>query len=159
VRKAEGYLELGMSQHALQTLSRLEEPADFDAHVYYLKGVALRDLERYEEAIAPLDQAAKRRPGDVRVWLALGWCHKRTGRVDLAVKDMERALQLDAKDALTHYNLACYLSLAGDKPRALFHLSQALAIDASYRRLVDDEPDFDPIRSDPEFQALTSMIV
>jgi Flp pilus assembly protein TadD len=158
LRQAEGYLELEMSEHALRALARLEDPADFDAHGHYLKGLALRGTERYEEALVPLVRAAKLRPSDVRIWLALGWCHKRTGRVDLAVQDLERALEFDPTGALIHYNLACYLSLFGDKPRALSHLSRALRIDANYRRLVDDEPDFDPIRSDPEFQALTSMI-
>jgi Flp pilus assembly protein TadD len=147
-----------MSEHALRALAQLKDPADFDAHGYYLKGLALRGMERHKEALEALDRAAKLRPSDVRVWLALGWCHKRTGRVDLAVQDLERALEVDPAAALVHYNLACYLSLFGDKPRALSHLSRALTIDATYRRLVDEEPDFDPIRSDPEFQALTSMI-
>jgi hypothetical protein len=49
--------------------------------------------------------------------------------------------------------------MSGEKNLALGHLSQALSIDPEYRRLVDEERDFDPIRSDPDFQALTSIIV
>jgi Flp pilus assembly protein TadD len=125
----------------------------------YLRGEALRSLERYDEALEPLREAAENRPDNTRVWLALGWCHKRTGRIDLAVESLEKALDVKPCDALNHYNLACYLSLAGKRRRALTHLSKALAIDSDYRALAHDERDFDPIRSDPEFQALTSIIV
>ena len=38
------------------------------------------------------------------------------------------------------------------------HLALALRMDSHYRELVDSEPDFDPIRSDPEFQALTDRL-
>lgn len=158
-RQAEGYLELGMPQHALDALARLENRADFSAAAYYLRGEAFRAMERYEEGLVPLREAAELAPEDVRVWLAMAWCHKRTGRLDLAIEDLEEALRVEPGEALIHYNLACYLSLAGNKRRALTYLAQALAIDSDYRRLVDDEPDFDPIRSDPEFQALTSIIV
>lgn len=158
-RHAEGYLELGMAQHALDALDQLGDAAGSSHRALYLRGEALRELERYEEALGPLRQAAKVDPDCIHGWLALGWCHKRTGRIELAVKALERALEVEPAHALVHYNLACYLSLAGNKQRALAHLSQALALDSNYRILVHDEPDFDPIRADPEFQALTSIIV
>lgn len=147
-----------MAQHALDTLDPLGRLATASPHALYLRGEALRTLERYAEALEPLEKAAEARPKGIHVWLALGWCYKRTGRLNRAVEALRRALKVDKSDALVHYNLACYLSLAGDRRRALAHLSRALAIDSHYRRLVHDEPDFDPIRSDPEFQALTSII-
>jgi len=158
-REAEGYLELGMGQHALEALDSLGKAVDFSPHLLYLRGEALRELGRYEKALEPLRRAAKVDPDSTHVWLALGWCHKRTGRIDLAVTALERALEAEPRDALVQYNLACYLSLAGNKERALAHLSQALSLDSGYRMLVHDEPDFDPIRSDPGFQELTSIIV
>ena len=35
----------------------------------------------------------------------------------------------------------------------------ALRIDPRYRTMIDDESDFDPLRTDPDFLALTSIIV
>ncbi len=69
---------------------------------------------------------------------------------------MERALKTEPEEALLHYNLACYLSLAGEKDQALRHLSKALEYDPAYRGMVAGEPDFDAIRSDPGFQSLLS---
>lgn len=156
-REAEGYLELGMAQHALQSLERLGDPAALDARALYLLGESLRDLERYCEAVAPLERAAKASPDDVRVRIALGWCYKRTGRLDLAIDSLEEALLIDPEVALLRYNLACYLSLAGQKRRSLRYLSQAVARDPAFRELAESESDFDPVRNDPEFQSLCAV--
>jgi Flp pilus assembly protein TadD len=157
-RQAEGFLELGMAQNALETLARAGTQPNLSAHGHYLRGEALRTLERYEEALLPLRRAATLAPTSIHVWLALGWCYKRTGRLELAIQSVQRALEFQPREALLHYNLACYLSLARQKRPALVHLSRAFALDPKYRAMVDAEPDFDPIRSDPKFQALTSII-
>jgi len=62
-------------------------------------------------------------------------------------------------EAVVPYNLACYWSLAGKKDQALTYLSRAIAMDPEFRERIHEEPDFDPIRSDPEFRALTEIIV
>jgi tetratricopeptide (TPR) repeat protein len=157
LREAEGYLELGLAQQSLDALARLGDPAGYGPHALYLMGEALKAQERYHEALGPLTRAAEGDPENLLIWLALGWCHKRTSRLDLAIQDMQFALRADPSEPLLHYNLACYLSLAGQKDRAITHLSKALAMDTHYRTMADAEPDFDPIRSDPEFQALTGV--
>ena len=126
---------------------------------YHLRGEALRATRRFGDALVPLNKAAELAPSDVRVWLALGWCYKRIGEIDLAIESLERALEVQEDEALIYYNLACYWSIAGNKRQALDYLSRSLAMDPQYRDLVFDESDFDPIRSDPDFQALTSVIV
>lgn len=157
-RQAEGYLELGVPRLALEALARLRGPAEWGPHALFLKGEALRSLTRYAEALVPLGRAAQLDPGHVAVWLAMGWCYKRIARLDLAISALERALEVAPADALLHYNLACYHSLAGNKRRALSYLTHAFALEADYRALVDSEPDFDPLRADPDFQALTRLV-
>ena len=158
-REAEGYLELGLPQQALNALNRLGNPVDCGTTTQYLLGETLRSLERYGEALVPLQRAAQADPENVHVWLALGWCYKRIGRLDQAIQALDKAVAADPAEPLLHYNIACYYSLAGSKPQALEHLSRALALDSQYRYLIDDESDFDPLRNDPDFQALTSAIV
>ena len=122
-------------------------------------GEALKQLGHYREALGPLRRASDIAPSNIHVWLALGWCYKRLGRIDKAVEALEEAVVVEPKQAITHYNLACYLSLVGEKTRTLAHLAEALLLDPRYRELVDDEPDFDPLRSDAQFQVITSIIV
>ena len=84
---------------------------------------------------------------------------ERCRRLDLAIQSLEEALEADASQAIIHYNLACYWSLAGNVKLAVAYLSQAFDLEPEYRELVLREPDFDPIRNHPHFQALTSVIV
>jgi tetratricopeptide (TPR) repeat protein len=148
-----------LAERALAALARLDKAVADQGHVLYLKGQALRAMERHEEAIEPLRKAAERDPDNIHIHLALGWCHKRRGRLDLAIRSLEESLSADPTQGITYYNLACYWSLAGQTHLALQHLAKAFEIDSGYRDLVADEPDFDPIRDDPGFQSLTAMIV
>ena len=89
-------------------------------HALYLQGESLRALGRFREALEPLTKrAARDSPNNVHVWLALGWCHKRSGRLDLAIESLEEALAAEPNDALVHYNLACYWSLANNQAPGL----------------------------------------
>lgn len=148
---------MGMPLHALDVLAHCGDA--LPDQVLYLRGEALRALGRFAEAIVPLESAAEGRPNDIHVWLALGWCHKRTGRIDLAIAALDNALAAEPEDALIHYNLACYYSLAGDKREALRFLSRAVAMNGDFRQLMNEESDFDAMRSDPAFQALGTVVV
>jgi mannose-6-phosphate isomerase-like protein (cupin superfamily) len=52
------------------------------------------------------------------------------------------------------YNLACCESLAGRKADAIAHLRSAIEDSDSVRSYLAKDSDFDPIRDEPEFQAL-----
>jgi len=158
LRQAEGYLELDMPEAALKVLNQLGDSDVLGAHGLYLFGEALRSMERYCEALVPLSKVATLAPEDPHVSLALAWCYKRVGRLENAINSMERALQYSADCAILHYNLACYLSLAQRVRRSLNHLSRAFTLDPKLRDLVDDELDFDLIRSDPGFVALMNLV-
>ncbi len=159
LRQAEGYLELNMPDSAVAVLNHLGDSDVLGARGLYLLGESLRSMERYCEALVPLSKVASLAPENPHVSLAIAWCYKRVGRLDGAIDSMERALEYSSKCAILHYNLACYLSLAQRVRRSLRHLSRALTLDPEFRDLVDDEPDFDAIRRDPGFVALTSLVV
>ena len=157
IEEAEGYTELGMTEHALRALQRRGALVHGDGRACYLLGETLRELARYEEALAPLERSADLIPDDIHVLLALGWCYKRTGQLGKAIDALERAVKIDHSEAVLHYNLACYWSLARNRTLALRYLSRALEIDTNFRDLVPDEPDFNPLRHDPEFRQLTGV--
>ncbi|MCO6457289.1 MAG: hypothetical protein J5I93_18480 [Pirellulaceae bacterium] len=175
LREAEGYLDLVLAlsdrwpprpavrdrvaQRALDILEQLEPQRWRRADVAFLKGLALKCLERHSEAAEVLLRAAGLDPENCQILLALAWCQKRCGRLDLAIRALERALEIDASLSILHYNLACYWSLAERPARAVEYLSHALELEPKYRQLIADERDFDPIRNHPDFQALLSVIV
>jgi tetratricopeptide (TPR) repeat protein len=178
VQEAEGYLDLlsalgerwrpsienrnRLAGRALDMLDQLEfrQPrAKLLARVNYLKGQALSVMERYAEAIQPLLESSRNDGDNMHVWLSLGWCYKRVGRLDLAIEALEEALAIDPEYAIIHYNLACYWSLARSPKLSVAYLASSFDIDDSYRDLVSAEPDFDAVRNHPDFLALTSVVV
>ena len=154
-REAEGYLELGMPKHALLALERHYQLVQGDARGCYLLGEALREMRQYGQAIAPLHRSLELIPDDIHAWMALAWCYKRVGKVEHAIDALERAVDVEPGNAILHYNLACYWSLARHPRMALRYLANALDIDGNFREFVHDEPDFDPLRHDPLFQTMT----
>jgi len=159
VRQAEGYLELGLPQHAVECLQRREELVKQSGRASYLLGESLRDMQQYQEATPELERAVEFMPSDIHSHLALAWCYKRTGRLEHAIQTLEQAVGSNPLEAILHYNLACYWSLACDRRRALRCLTRALDLDGNYLDLVPYEADFDTLRDDYEFQMLTSVIV
>jgi tetratricopeptide (TPR) repeat protein len=174
IREAEGYLDLitvfsdqwppprsirdRLARRAVSALDRLVGTGYQGEHVNYLRGQAMRVMERYDDALGPLHLAADYNPNNIHVHLALGWCYKRIGRLDLAIQSLEDAMAVDPDQGIIHFNLACYWSLAKNVRLALRYLAQSFDLDPNYRDMVSDEKDFDPIREDPDFVALTGAL-
>jgi len=154
LREAEGYLDLDLPRHTLRILESGTEWPGLQFEACLIKGEALRRLNRFREAIGPLETAASLRPSDSGVALALGWCYKRTNRLAQAIDSLEAARRNHPDNALLHYNLACYWSLAGNLSRAMDELRSALELEPDLRNRLADEPDFHQLRGNPDFDRL-----
>jgi tetratricopeptide (TPR) repeat protein len=151
---AEGYLALNLPDRALEILESRADWATMQFEASFLTGETLRVLGRYREALKPLEVAASLRPGDLGVAMALGWCYKRTHRLAQAIDSLSRALRDNPREAILHYNLACYWSLAGNTRKALESLALALDLDEDVRPMIGAESDFDSLRGNPDFEKL-----
>jgi tetratricopeptide (TPR) repeat protein len=175
LREAEGYLDLlipptpqlrlpkelriPLAERALVALDHAGDAGMYSVHAMFLRGQALRIMERYAEAVEALRQVVEIVPDDQHVRLALAWCYKRCQRLDLAIQSLEEALDFAPDSAILHYNLACYWSLGRQIRKSVSYLARALELDPDYRDRVATEADFDPIRGHPHFQSLLSVIV
>lgn len=83
---AEGYLELGMPQYALNELAAIDDPNPVEASVEYLSGEAFRQQERYDDAVKSLERAARLipEPHNKVVWESLSDCFRKNGDEELA---------------------------------------------------------------------------
>jgi tetratricopeptide (TPR) repeat protein len=175
LRRAAGYLELGellvgpdsetppqarrLLERSLEELRQLPDDARSGPLASLIEGEALRAMGSWHEAIGPLTRAAETDPKRLEVWLGLGWCYKRLGRLGDAIDSLRSGLAETPRQPILLYNLACYHSLTGDVATAIDYLTQAIAIDARFRDLTGAERDFDPIRTDPRFVAATHVTV
>ncbi|MCA9068641.1 MAG: hypothetical protein KDA84_06950, partial [Planctomycetaceae bacterium] len=83
---AEGYLELQLPERAIDELNRIEDAGELAPYANYLRGQALRNLERYDEAIDALQAAAETIPApfNQQVWGDLSDCFRQEGLQELA---------------------------------------------------------------------------
>ena len=174
LRQAEGYLDLILAFDDRWPLAQVERTKLADAAIeqldciassmkvqsqdLYLRGQAFRLSGRFEQAISCLNQSLEKNSDKVPCYLALAWCHKRTGNLDLAIDALETALEIDGEASIIHYNLACYWSLSNQPTLAVFHLTAALDLNPDYREMIAREPDFDPIRNHATFLAATKVV-
>lgn len=71
-----------------------------------------------------------------------------------AVKFLERALQTSPKDEKVHYVLASTLAQKGERRQALEHLKEAIELNITNRIHARNDPDFEQLRDDENFQNL-----
>jgi len=69
---------------------------------------------------------------------------------------MTKANKKFPENANILYNLACFESLSGLASESIIHLSQAIALDASFRELSKTDSDFDSVRAMLDFKSLIS---
>lgn len=157
IESAQGYLLLELPDAALRELRFFVASDETPLIVHQLRGEAFRMRCDFEEALRSFEIVLSERSDDSGVLMAMAWCFKRIDRLDQAIESMKRAYQCSPKEAVVLYNLACYYSLAGERDEALSWLGRAIRLDASFRKQVGKETDFDPIRNDPDFQYLMQL--
>ncbi|MGA0867809.1 MAG: tetratricopeptide repeat protein [Planctomycetota bacterium] len=152
--EVEGWLELGCAEHALSKMPRLDASPEARPIALALRVRALVNLERFPQALTHLDEL--RRFDHDADWADTteAWCRKRLADLPGAIACMERLLARTPRSALGHYNLGCYLALAGDTERALDEVSLACGMDEAFRKHAVAETDLDALRGDPQFEAL-----
>jgi len=73
---------------------------------------------------------------------------------DEAAQLLQKALQANPRDEKVHYVLASTLAAKGDRREALDHLREAIELNATNRIHARNDPDFEPLRDDENFQNL-----
>jgi tetratricopeptide (TPR) repeat protein len=154
LQEMEGYYELELYDEVVERADRLLAAGQEESRALTLKAHALQDDGRFEEAIPAWGALRRRDPANDSPYFGLGWCYKRTDRLDLAIAALETLLVRDPDNALGVYNLACYLALDGIRDRSLELLERAIELEESYREHARTETDFDALREDPGFRTL-----
>jgi predicted Zn-dependent protease len=154
---AEGYLELGMPSHALEQLRLVRDPQPVEFAFHLLRAEVHRAQEQWQLALEDFQRCHAADPTNISVLLGLAWCYKRVDQLPQAIAAMHAAHQAHAKEPIILYNLACYYSLARNKPQALTWLGRALRMNGDLASLISEESDFDPLRHDPDFRKLLEL--
>lgn len=154
VVEVDGWIDLDCCEKAIVRLQPLLDDPETHSVAIGLRARALVALGRHAEALADID-ALRAQDADPE-WLDLteAWCRKRTGDLDGAIRCMRDLLAREPRSAIGHYNLGCYLALAGHHAEALDEVTVACGIDETFRSHAMDESDLDGLRGDARFAAL-----
>jgi tetratricopeptide (TPR) repeat protein len=87
-----------------------------------------------------------------------GLIHFANEDYDKAAEAYEQFLDETPGDAGFLYNLACAESRLGRTESALKHLRQSVETDEQFKKNALEDPDFDAIRDEPEFSAITGQV-
>jgi tetratricopeptide (TPR) repeat protein len=90
-------------------------------------------------------------PDDSRARMFYGITLLETGDRERAIAEGAAALELSPGDSVMLYNGACLYSRLGETRRAVATLREAIAAGVTNYAWMKHDPDFDPIRNDPEF--------
>jgi adenylate cyclase len=150
-----------LAARSYETVVKLDDGVAEDAALLVSVYLALDEPDKARAAAAiALARAEKTLEQDRTNGQALGtgvFALAVLGEAERAREWIARALLLDPESHTMRYNFACALSrLLGEADGALELLGVALANDPAgdNLRLAKTDPDFEPIRADPRFQAL-----
>lgn len=156
--EVDGWLDLGCPELALRKLEPLLANPGARAVGLHLRVRALVELGRFEEALADIETLRPLHHDPEWLDLTEAWCCKRIGRLAHAVVCMERLIRREPGNAIGHFNLGCYLAIAGESDRAMAMVTRACALDATFRGPALDDPDLDNIRARAEFARLRERL-
>jgi len=140
----------------------------FEGCIYLAQGDNVNAQKAFELARPAFENAAKESPASAERHATLGWLYAFMGRKDDAIREGRRAVELkpESKDAVDGTLMSAYLALiyarVGENDLAIPLIDRLLktpgAVDsADYSITINDLKyrwEWDPIRSDPRFQAL-----
>lgn len=161
---ARAYFQQGRLAEAAQRFEAAFEAREdyqaafFAAQSHEALGNKAEALAAYTRALAVAEKHMDLNPDDPRAatMRAVSLC--RLGLLEEGVHWAERALAIDPEDAAVRYNVACLYSLEGMKDKAIACLEEAIRVGFGNRGWLEHDPDLNPLRGDPRFEALISSM-
>jgi tetratricopeptide (TPR) repeat protein len=118
---------LALAEAAIQSAFRLHGDAG-EAHLARAENLYLGHLD-YDGALAELAIASRSLPNDPQVFELRGYIQRRQGNQEEALRNLERATELDPRNALTLQQMALSYELVRRYPEAKLVWDRVLAIE------------------------------
>jgi serine/threonine-protein kinase len=118
---------LALGEAAIHAAFRLRPDAG-EAHLAQAESLYLGQLN-YQGALAELEIASQSLPNDPKVFELKGYIQRRQGKQEEALRNLERAVELDPRNALTLQQMALSYELVRRYPEAKLVWDRVLAIE------------------------------
>ncbi len=127
-QRGRSFLSLRNEGQASLDFRRAEENAPSNPDVYFYHGTGLSDIEQYDDAIKYLSKSIELNKKYSAAYYNRALAYENTGKVELAIADYSRYIQLEPKD-IDGYKSRGNLFLDLDNKKAISDFNAALAID------------------------------
>jgi TolB-like protein len=97
-------------------------------------------------------------PDDARATNLAAVAYASLNEPERAIELAERSLAIDPEDPMLLYNVACTFARLGKPDDALRCLVQAVDNGFGHKEWIDHDPDLEPLRDNPRFQALSQAM-
>ena len=150
----------GKAEKALELFKKATElrPEDYEAALFLSSAYNKLQMENeHKEAITNALKVTRTHlelnPDDARaLYLGAGNLIQK-GENEEALLWLEKAVSIDPNETAVLYNATCIYSMLGIEDKALDYFERCIASGYASREWIENDPDLDPIREHPRFQA------
>jgi TolB-like protein/Flp pilus assembly protein TadD len=141
----------------------LVRPEDYQAPLFLATAYKSLNLARktriaLERGLEIVERHLELNPDDARALNLGAIALIDLGDHEKGLKWAQRALSMDPKDPRVLYNVACCYSRTGRLEEATHYLEKAIEAGYASKEWIENDPDFDPIRSHPRYRAILKKL-
>ncbi len=144
---AQGYLELGMTNHAAEALGQIGEAERAATPVLAVWLAVCTERGEWDKAAEIAAVLCQCEPRVAWHWIQWAYATRRSDSLAAARAILMRGVGLHPLEAVFHFNLACYEAQLGHIDDARAFLDTACGLDAKFVELAKSDDDLAPLRA------------
>jgi len=160
-----GLMSEGRFEDAIKMFERSSvlRPEDYQSthfmgQAYKALGNREQSAEQMRHGLKLMESSLELNPDDARAANLAAGVYGSLGESELAIKYGERSLAIDPEDPMLLYNVACMYSSLGRIDQAIACLERAVDKGFGHKEWIDNDPDLEPLRDNPKYQAILDAI-
>ena len=143
---AQGYLALGMKDEAAKALAKIAKAERSETPVLVLSLAVHTEQGDWRKEAEVGSILCEREPGEHWHWIQWAYAVRRSTSLEAAKEILMRGVALHPREAIFHFNLACYEAQLGRLDDARVLLETACALDETFFELATTDEDLAPLR-------------
>lgn len=145
VLAAQGFLELGMIEDAMNALEEIEPEKKTDMRVMAMRAAICHEAGAWDQLEAVASFLVRQQPSNAGWWVEWAYATRRARSIEEAEGILLRAIEIHSSEAVIHFNLGCYVCQMGRIEDAKARVARAVELDREFRVAALDDPDLEPM--------------